>query len=313
MVVNLKIIVICGATATGKSRLAIELAKQLNTEIISADSMQIYKYMDIGTAKPSDAELLLIPHHMINVAEPSEYFTADKYVQLAQMHIEQISSKGKIPIICGGTGMYIDTLLGRMYLSGHGKDEEYRGYLYALAKEKGGQHLLDMLSKTDEVTAQRLHPNDLKRIIRALEIYKTTGKTVEENNNSVNRPNSSYHPLYIGLTYENRETLYREINIRVDEMIKKGLVDEVKWLITKGINQSDTSMQAIGYKEITRHLSGEYDLNTAVDKIKQESRRYAKRQQTWFRRNEDINWFHADKIGFNDIVNLSMQLINTKI
>ena len=303
------IIVICGATATGKTRLAVALAEHLNTEIVSADSMQIYKDMDIGTAKPTHAEMRCIHHHMINVVAPTDFFSVGKYVYMAEACIDKITAKGKTPILCGGTGMYIDTLLGNMHLSGQERDEEYREYLYNLADEKGKEYLLGLLCEVDAGAALKLHPNDLKRVIRALEVYKITGRTQAENNNTISITNNKYNPMYVELSYENRETLYEKINLRVDVMIKNGLIAEVENLIKAGVTVEHTAMQAIGYKEIAEYLQGDIDIDAAIEKIKQESRRYAKRQQTWFRRNKDINRLYMDALDFDEILKATVRLL----
>ncbi len=283
-----KILALAGPTASGKTALSIELAKRYNGEIISCDSMQIYKYMDIGTAKPTEEEKQGIPHYMIDIVSPNDNFSVVQYVSLARGYIDDILKRGKLPILVGGTGLYLDSVINNTKFSDADGDEEYRNFLYSLAEKEGNGAVHKLLEEIDKDSAEKIHENNLRRVIRALEIYKTTGKTMTEVNlESVREP--LYDALIIGLTMD-RELLYERINKRVDIMLRDGLLDEVKALLDKGVDRNSTALQAIGYKELISYFDGETSLEEAIDKIKQESRRYAKRQLTWFRRNEKINW-----------------------
>lgn len=277
--INNKIIIICGPTASGKSDLAIECAKLLNTEIISADSMYIYKGLDIGTAKPSIKETQGVKHHLIDVACPFDTFSVSDYKKLAQPIIDDLISKGKIPIICGGTGFYINSIL---YDFSYGKSSanlEVRNSLKALAEEKGNEFIYNKLVDVDPESAQKLHYNDLKRVVRALEIFYSGTKKSAQNDEI--KPKYDYYAYSIG---HSRQTLYDRINYRVDKMIELGLIDEIKSLLSLGVNKDNQCMQAIGYKEILEHLSGYCTLDEAIEKIKLNTRHYAKRQITFFKK-----------------------------
>ncbi|MDP4152102.1 MAG: tRNA (adenosine(37)-N6)-dimethylallyltransferase MiaA [Bacillota bacterium] len=301
---KIPLIVVCGPTASGKTKLAVMLAKAFDTAVVSADSMQIYKGMDIGTAKPTENEMNGIPHYMIDIVYPDRRYSVSDYVSKAGQVISDIAQKGKIPILAGGTGLYIDTLVSGTRFGEIKYDEKIRGEL----SEFSGLELKEKLLKIDPAVADRLHENDKKRLIRALEIYFTTGVTMSEwERRSVNE--SPYEPLYIGLTCENRQLLYDRINIRVDTMIEQGLVDEVKNLLNKGIPLDTTAMQAIGYKEIAIALKTGGSITEAVEIVKMESRRYAKRQLTWFRRNDKIHWFFTDKENFEEIYSKSKIMV----
>lgn len=283
-----KIIGVVGPTASGKTDYAIRLAKERGGEVVSCDSMQIYRHMDIGTAKPTSEEMQEIPHHMIDIAEPEENFSVARFVKLARECIDDILERGKIPVLCGGTGLYFDSIINNLEFSEMETDEEYRRSLNALAEEKGCEFVHRMLREVDPRSADAIHPNNLKRIIRALEIYKVSGKP-----KSVLDREQQGEPLYEGEIFglsRPRDVLYDRINRRVDIMMEQGLLEEVKTLLSMGISPKATSMQAIGYKELVWYLDGTLTLKEAVDKIKQESRRYAKRQITWFKRNPDIIW-----------------------
>lgn len=293
---KIPLLVICGPTATGKTKLSIDIAKEKNGEIISADSMQIYKGMDIGTAKPSLCEMQGIKHYLIDEIEPNENFSVARFKELAQKYILEIRKKNKLPIIVGGTGLYISSLVENVKFGDFQANYSYREELSEKAKTDGGIVLKEMLYKVDTVTAQILHENDIKRLIRALEIFKITGQPQSYWVEQSKKEEPPYNSLIIGLTYSDRGKLYEKINQRVDEMINKGLIDEVKSLLAKGLDKYATSMQAIGYKELAKYLSGEENLSQAIDKIKQESRRYAKRQLTWFRRDKSIKWIEIDEI-----------------
>lgn len=283
-----KIIGVVGPTASGKTDYAIRLAKERGGEVVSCDSMQIYRHMDIGTAKPTSEEMQEIPHHMIDIAEPEENFSVARFVKLARECIDDILERGKIPVLCGGTGLYFDSIINNLEFSEMETDEEYRQSLNALAEEKGCEFVHRMLREVDPRSADAIHPNNLKRVIRALEIYKVSGKP-----KSVLDREQRGEPLYEGEIFglsRPRDVLYDRINRRVDIMMEQGLLEEVKTLLSMGISPKATSMQAIGYKELVWYLDGTLTLKEAVDKIKQESRRYAKRQITWFKRNPDIIW-----------------------
>ena len=289
-----KILVIVGPTASGKTRMAVELAQRHNGEVISADSMQIYRTMDIGTAKPTQEEMGGIPHHMIDVADPEEDFSVARYVEMAARCVDDVLARGKLPIVAGGTGLYIDSLLSGRTFAPFSPDSALRGELERELAEKGGQAMLEVLAQVDPEAAQRLHPNDHKRIIRALEVYRSTGKTITQHNRETQAIPPRYNALTIGLAFQDRQAMWRRIDQRVDEMVAAGLEDEVRRLLTSGISPKCTAMQAIGYKEFTQALSGEMTWQEAADVVKLRSRQYAKRQLTWFGRNPNTRWVRWD-------------------
>jgi tRNA dimethylallyltransferase len=289
-----KIVVITGPTATGKTALGVELAKKTGGEIVSADSMQIYRYMDIGTAKPTEEETGGIPHHLIGAVSPFENYSVARYVEDASCCLEDIASRGRLPIVVGGTGLYVDSLIAGRGFSPQA-DESMRGELSARYDSLGGDALLSELRAVDPGSAGRLHPNDKKRIIRALEIYLATGMTISEHDAETRKTPPRYDACILALSFKEREELYRHIDQRVDAMIKKGLQEEVRRLLEMGLTPRHTAMQAIGYKELTGVLLGAEDLGGAVARIKMESRRYAKRQLSWLRRNESVHWILWDK------------------
>lgn len=289
-----KILVIVGPTASGKTRMAVELAQRHNGEVISADSMQIYRTMDIGTAKPTKEEMGGIPHHMIDVADPEEDFSVARYVEMAARCVDDVLERGKLPIVAGGTGLYIDSLLSGRTFASFSPDSALRGELEQELAEKGGQAMLEALAQVDPEAAQRLHPNDHKRIIRALEVYRSTGKTITQHNRETQAIPPRYDALTIGLAFQDRQAMWRRIDQRVDEMVAAGLEDEVRRLLTSGISPKCTAMQAIGYKEFTQALSGEMTWQEAADVVKLRSRQYAKRQLTWFGRNPNTRWVRWD-------------------
>lgn len=284
---KLPLIVICGPTASGKTALAIEAAKRYGGEIVNADSMQIYKYMNIGTAKPSDAELAAAVHHLVGFIDPREQFSVADYVPAAHEVISGIVSRGHIPIVAGGTGLYITSLVNDVEFGDDGSDPEIRAELNRLAEEKGAEELLKMLAEFDPVSAERLHPNNLRRIVRAIEFYKTTGRTISEHQEETKRKESRYEPQMFMVDYE-RSVLYDRINRRVDIMLEQGLVGEVESLLDMGCTAEMQSMQGIGYKETIEYIKGSITLDECAELIKQNSRRYAKRQLTWFRRDDRI-------------------------
>jgi len=285
-----KIAVITGPTATGKTRLGVLLAQSLKGEVISADSMQVYRGMDIGSAKPTASEMGGIAHHMLDVADVTESYSAARYVREARACADDILSRGKLPIVVGGTGLYIDSLISGREFSNPPGDKNLRLELELRYNSLGGGALLEQLAKADPQRAEKLHPSDKKRIIRALEVYMLTGKTITEHDIQSSLIPPLYNACRIALTYENRDNLYKRINSRVDDMISAGLVSEVSALLAGGLSKNTTAIQGIGYKEIVSALENRLSMEDAIEKIKQESRRYAKRQLTWLRRREDVNW-----------------------
>ena len=289
MIIIKDLIVITGPTASGKTAMSVEVAKVLGAEIVNADSMQIYKYMDIGTAKPTVEERQGVPHHLIDIVNPDEQFSVARYCQCAKQAIDSIHAKGKPAVMVGGTGLYVDSLVNNIQFSEIEPDEQYRTKMDLLADEKGNGHIYNMLMEIDPGSAKKISVSDRKRIIRALEVYYLTGKTITWHNEQSKSVPSPYNTTMFAIDVE-REVLYHKINRRVDIMMDMGLLEEVKSIIDMGIGKDTTAMQAIGYKEIVQYLDGEITLEEAVDKIKQGSRRYAKRQLTWYRRNEKVNW-----------------------
>ena len=284
-----RMICIVGPTATGKTRLAVALALALDGEVISCDSMQIYRGMDVGTAKVTPEEARGVPHHMIDIADPAEDFSVGRFTEMAAPIARDILDRGKTCILAGGTGLYMDALvLGRSFAPypSTGKREA----LEALADREGIGAVQDILRRFDPDAAARLHPGDRRRIIRAVEVYQETGMTITEHDRRSKLVPPRFRPMWIGLNYVNREDLYRRIDKRVDEMIAAGLEQELDALLAAGVPESATSMQAIGYKELLRFRRGEISRGEAFDDIKRGSRNYAKRQLTWLRRNPDIHW-----------------------
>ena len=280
-----KIIVVCGPTASGKTALAVELAKAHNGEVVSSDSMQIYRRMDIGTAKPTVEEMQGIPHHMIDIIDPAEDFSVARYVDMAAKCVDDILSRGKLPIVAGGTGLYIDSLLSGRTFSAFSPESPLRGELEGRIRAEGGEKLLEELAKVDPESAARLHPNDEKRIVRALEVYLTTGKTITQHNAETQAIPPRYDALTLNLSYENREDMWGRIDRRVDVMMEQGLVEEVRALLSSGVPDKCTAMQAIGYKEMVQAVRVTGDYKAGAEEIKLRSRQYAKRQLTWFKRN----------------------------
>jgi tRNA dimethylallyltransferase len=283
-----KLVVIIGPTAVGKTKLSIELAKRLNGEIISGDSMQVYKGMDIGTAKIKPEEMEGIPHHLIDIKEPAESFSVAEFQQMVRPLISEITKRDKLPMIVGGTGLYIQSVIYDYQFSDAPSDDNYRRRLEKFAQERGVVALHEKLKKIDPYSAERIHPNNVRRVIRAMEIFYCTGKTMTEWQKQ-QTPDLLYDVALVGLTME-REQLYRRINERVDQMMAEGLLDEVKTLYESGVRDCQ-SIQAIGYKEIYEYLDGYISLEEAIEQLKQNSRRYAKRQLTWFRNKMPVQWF----------------------
>ncbi len=297
------LLVIVGATASGKTAFSVKAAQILNGEVVSADSMQIYKHLDIGTAKVTPEEMQGIPHHLIDVLEPDDDCNVSRFVEMAEPVIEGIYSRGKLPVICGGTGLYIDSLLKGAAFEDNSCDEQYRAELQNLAAEKGNEFLHQLLREVDGEAADSIHPNNVKRVIRALEFYHTTGKsiTVQKENTF----NSKYNYFMIGMQRD-REQLYKSIDLRVDKMVKDGLFDEALSIIKKGIDENCNSMQAIGYREIVWYFKGRCTKEESIRLIKRNSRRYAKRQLTWFGANDDICWIDpTDDEQINKILDIA--------
>lgn len=288
---KIPLIVIAGPTASGKTALSVDIAKAVGGEIVSADSMQIYKYMNVGTAKPTEEEKQGIPHHMMDFLEPTVNFSVADYCQMAGEIIRDINERGKIPVMVGGTGLYIDSLVNGVDFGEEQGDEKIREELMDLAEAEGNEAVHKILAEFDPETAAKYHPNNLRRVIRAIEVYKTQGKTVSEKEKE--EKVSLYDVAYFCIDWD-REVLYDRINRRVDIMVEDGLLEEVKSLLASNIDPKCTAMQSIGYKEFYGYLSGECALEDALDTIKQSSRRYAKRQLTWFRRNKNIHWLKPE-------------------
>ena len=289
---KIPVIAVVGPTASGKTSLSIEIAKRFGGQVVSADSMQIYEKMNIATAKPTEDEMQGIPHHLIGFQPIDKKFSVAEYVQLANECIHKIHNAGDLPVIAGGTGLYIDSLLQNIQFSKEESNEEIRQELTALFDEKGAEYMLDWLREIDSETASRLHLNDKSRIIRALEIYKLTGKTLTEQKVLSRLEETPYDVLYIGINYRDRNVLYDRINLRVDLMIENGLLEEAEEFYN--IPQDKTACQAIGYKELAPYFRGDAILEDCVEKLKLETRHYAKRQLTWFRKNENVNWVYPD-------------------
>ena len=296
------LIILTGPTAVGKTELSISLAKRIGGEIISADSMQVYRHMDIGSAKIRAEEMEGVPHHLIDVLEPSEPFHVVRFQQMARTAMEEIYSRGHIPVITGGTGFYIQALLYDIDFEDTCEDEEYRAGLEKFADEQGAMALHDLLREADPQAAEEIHFNNVKRVIRALEYHHLTGRMISAHNEEQRRKESPYEFFYFVLNRE-RGLLYRRIEKRVDLMIEQGLLDEVARLKEMGYDRSYVSMQGLGYKEILAYLDKEMTLEEAVDTIKKGTRHFAKRQLTWFRRERDVIWLDMDKLSTEDALN----------
>ena len=288
-----KLICIAGPTASGKTALSIALAKLLDTEIISSDSMQLYRGMDIGTAKPDMAERDGVVHHMFDVAEAGETFSVARYQQMADACAQDILSRGRVPIVCGGTGLYLDALIDGSTFSGDETNLEAREKYNAIAREQGAQALHEMLRAVDPESAERIHENNVKRVVRALEVYEQTGMTIGEMNAKNKRPEPKYDAILFALCPTDRQTLYDRIDRRVDRMVELGLLEEARRLLEEG-RLTGTAGQAIGYKELVPYLQGEAPLSDCLDTLKRASRNYAKRQLTWLRRDARVNWIYYD-------------------
>ena len=284
-----RVIVITGPTATGKSALGALVAKSANGEVVSADSMQVYKHMNIGAAKPTEDERLGVPHHMLDIIPPWEDYSASRYIEDAARCVDDILKRGKLPLIVGGTGLYIESLLSGRVFSARG-DAALRRALESEYDDVGGDSMLRRLLEFDPKSSANLHANDKKRIVRAFEVFKTTGKPISQHNEETKFLEPRYNSEKFALMFSDRAELYKRIDNRVDIMIEKGFLEEARSLLEMGVPRDCTAMQAIGYKEMVDVILGNLDMEDAVEKIKMESRRYAKRQLTWLRRDQDIEW-----------------------
>ena len=309
----MKILAIVGPTGGGKSALAVALCQRLGGELISCDSMQVYRRMDVGTAKPTEEEQRTVPHHMIDIRDPSEPFSCADYVTEATRVIEDCRQRGRLPVICGGTGLYLDALLRGGELSENTTDESLREELLSLARTEGNEVLWQELNRVDPVSAQATHPNNVKRVIRALEIFRTSGIPKSEWDRRSCEGDARYDALVIGVRYPERELLYRRIDRRVEQMFDLGLVEETRRLKEEGVFQiNQTAAAAIGYKELLPYLAGEEDVSVAKDRLKTATRHYAKRQMTWFQAKPYVHWLDMTENGkektFEEIVNNALEL-----
>lgn len=292
-------VVLAGPTAVGKTELSISLAKKLDAEIISADSMQVYRQMNIGSAKITQEEMQGVPHHLIDVLDPDEEFHVVRFQEMAKKAMEEIYARGRLPLLVGGTGFYIQALLYDIDFQAAGENEEIRSSLLKEAREKGNQVLHDRLRQVDEAAALAIHPNNVKRVIRALEFYLITGRQISRHNAEQKKRQSPYDFRYIVL-HARREELYQRIDLRVDRMVEAGLVEEVRALRDQGYTKEMVSMQGLGYKEILDYLEGNSSLSEAVYRIKRDTRHFAKRQLTWFRREPDVIWVDKTELGYRE-------------
>lgn len=302
-----KAIVVVGATASGKTALGVHIAKKFNGEVISADSMQIYKGMDIATAKPTTEEMDGIKHHLIDFVDVKSQYSVSNYCDDAKVIFDEVIKNNKLPVIVGGTGLYIDSFLSNTKFLEAASSDKIRQELLLEAEKNGVESLYEQLKAIDPVAADNIHPNNTVRVIRALEIYKTTGKTLTEQNKLSHTIESDIEPLYIGINYSDREILYNRINMRVDLMLEAGLLEEAKEFFN--LNPSKTAFNAIGYKELKPFIDGDLSFDVCVENLKRETRRYAKRQITWFKRNKNINWVYADTQSKEEMLNSVDKLI----
>ena len=298
---------IVGPTASGKTALSIALAKKLDGEIISCDSMQIYKGMDIASAKPSESEKEGIPHHLMDFLSSYESYSVADFVRDAKEKIFDVNERGHFPLIVGGTGLYVNSLLDNVSFSKSKKDEDYRRELEILAEKEGTEKVYDMLLKIDQPYARTLHPNNLGRVIRALELYKTEGITMTEQLKESGKNPSPFNDVRIGIAFKDRQKLYDRINSRVDKMMENGLLKEAVSFLEE--NPSPTALQAIGIKELAPYIRGLSDLNSCVESLKQATRNYAKRQITWFKKDEKIKWLYADEMSFGAMTETALNYI----
>ena len=302
-----KVIAICGPTASGKTALSIELAKKINGEIVSCDSMQIYKYMNIGTAKPDTQEMKSIKHYLLDIVEPNERYSVADYKRDAKKAIKEIIEKGKVPIIVGGTGLYLDSLIYEIEYQNIEFDKEYRKKLEKQVEEIGLETLYEEAKKIDPEAIEKISSNDKKRILRILEIYHATGKNKTEQEKESRKKEVEYDYRVFAINWD-REILYDRINKRVDIMIEQGLIEEVKEILKK-YDEFPTAMQGLGYKEVVQYLKGEYTKEEMIEKLKMETRRYAKRQLTWFRKNKQTIWLDGEN-GIQNNMKIILEGIN---
>lgn len=293
-----KIIAIAGPTAVGKTKFAIEVAKAFNGEVVSCDSMQLYKYMDIGSAKPTPEEMAQAKHHLVDFLDPRDEFSVSRYQEIAKEAINDILSRGKIPVISGGTGLYLNSLLYNMDFSSVPGDYSYRNELTELAEKEGNEYIHNMLAQQDPEAASKIHPNNVKKVVRALERLKE-GEGKIKQFSDIKEETTDYEAILIGLTRD-REELYNRINLRVDLLMEAGLLEEVQQLMNMGLTPDNISMKGIGYKEIMDYLDGKYSLDEAVETVKKNTRHYAKKQLTWFRRYDKMNWLDISKFTSDD-------------
>ena len=307
------LIILTGPTAVGKTKAAIGLAKAINGEIISADSMQVYKYMDIGSAKIRPEEMCGVRHYLVDELEPDEEFNVVRFQTMAKQAMEEIYAKGKIPILVGGTGFYIQAVLYDIdFQANNDEDNTYRTELETLAKEKGASYLHDMLAHVDEESARDIHENNVKKVIRALEYFHQTGQKISEHNAKERQKESPYNAVYFVLN-DDRKHLYERINLRVDQMFEEGLVEEVTGLKARGYKKEMVSMQGLGYKEVFDYLNGDSTLEEALEIIKRDTRHFAKRQITWFKRERDVVWVDKKQFGYDEELILAEMLRILKI
>lgn len=304
-----KVIVLAGPTATGKTDLAIELALLVNGEVISADSAQVYRYMDIGTAKPTLEEQRGIPHHMMDIVYPDEEFSVAQYKAMAEAAIRDILARGKVPIVAGGTGLYISSLVYNIQFSETMSDWAFRERMKALAEQYGPEYLHNKLKEVDPISAQKIHPNNVKRVIRALEVYETTGRPISEHQAQSRTKPPEFEYLLYGLTMD-RQKLYERIEKRTDIMMEKGLADEVAKILKMGYSRDLVSLQAIGYKEIAAAIYGECSMDEAVQQIKLNTRHLAKRQMTWFNSMEGLKWLDTQVLDRRVMLKILADALN---
>lgn len=304
-------IILTGPTAVGKTKLSIQLAKAVHGEIISADSMQVYRHMDIGSAKIMPEEMEGVPHYLIDCLEPEEEFNVVRFQEMAKEAMKKIYEKGHIPILVGGTGFYIQAVIGDIDFTPHGEEDSYRKELEQLAQKRGNLFLHEMLKERDEASAEAIHPNNVKRVIRALEYYHQTGRPISQHNEEQRKKETPYCLAYFVLNDE-RERLYERINQRIDKMLEQGLLDEVKKLKDRGCHEKMVSMQGLGYKEILEYLNGNCSLEEAIYILKRDTRHFAKRQITWFKREKQVEWFQKQDYGYQEDKILEAMLASLK-
>ncbi len=305
------LVILAGPTAVGKTALSLALAKRTDAEIISADSMQVYRRMDIGTAKIEENEMCGIRHHLIDILEPCDEFNVTIFKELAKKCIDDITTRGKIPILAGGTGFYIQAVLNDISFTEHESDTGFRGELSRYAKEKGNKALYDRLVSIDSAAAAKIHPNNTKRVIRAIEYCMTTGELFSKHNETESEKTSPYNYTYFVLTMD-RETLYERIDRRVDNMLKNGLVEEVRGLLQSGCSRDMVSMQGLGYKEVIDYINGVVPYEEMVYILKRDTRHFAKRQLTWFKREKDVIWLDKEKMNDDVLMEYMLEKLREK-